>query len=363
MRPSDSGACLGDGRVGPRIHLRLAALAFVASTVAASAHAAPGERSEVIVTLAGERADSSRMEEAVESLLGLEGIVVAWERLHGAPGEGSRFVDADRARSSGPRRVLIDVTSPTTVSILLLRAGGATPAVRVVDARTLDEATCETIAQILRSVLLVPDALPPQAAAAPSGATVAARASSPAPPPRRVDLRAGYVVSTAGGDLGFLTGATVAASWATSGRAGSPIVVLSLTRSSGAFASAGAPADASFTLWSLRVGAGWERSWRTGWRLAVEGSVGPDQLNVTPASNGETGTFQVAPPQSAVRLAVGTAVRGEVALIGPALFFLQAQADLMPQAQVVVQDGSNSRRYVVENGFGASGAAGLATRW
>jgi hypothetical protein len=349
--------------MGPRIHLRLAALAFVASTVATSTHAAPRERSEVIVTLAGERADSSRMEEAVESLLGLEGIVVAWERLHGARGEGSRFVDADRAQSSAPRRVLIDVTSPTTVSILLLRAGGAIPAVRVVDARTLDEATCETIAQILRSVLLAPDALPRQAAAAPSGATVAARASSRAPAPRRVDLRAGYVVSTAGGDLGFLTGATVAASWATSGRAGSPIVVLSLTRSSGAFASAGAPADASFTLWSLRVGAGWERSWRMGWWLAVEGSVGPDQLNVTPASNGETGTFQVAPSQSAVRLAVRTAVRGEVALIGPALFFLQAQADLMPQAQVEVQDGSNSRRYVVENGFGASGAAGLATRW
>jgi hypothetical protein len=350
--------------MGPRIHPRLAALAFVVSAVAASAHAEPRARSEVIVTLAGERADSSRMEEAVESLLGLEGIVVAWERLHSAPGEGSRFVDADRAQSSAPRRVLVDVTSPTTVSILLLRAGGPTPAVRVVDARTLDEATCETIAQILRSVLLAPDALPRQAAPVPSAETVAAAgASSPAPAPRPVDLRAGYVLSTAGGDLGFLTGATVAASWATSGRAGSPIVVLSLTRSSGAFASAGAPADASFTLWSLRVGAGWERSWRTGWWLAVEGSVGPDQLNVTPASNGETGTFRVAPPQSAVRLAVRTAVRGEVALIGPALFFLQAQADLMPQAQVEVQDGSNSRRYVVENGFGASGAAGLAMRW
>ena len=351
MRPSDSGALRTDPPVKPDIPLRFGAFAVV-TLAAAAAQAEPRPRSEVIVTLVGDRADSSGMEKAVETLLGLEGIVVAWERWQGAAGEEFRHADADGSRGSGARRVVVDVTNPTTVSLLLERAGGTQATARVVEAPSLDEATCETIAQILRSVLLAPGAPSVPLTPTPAATVAIASPSSRVPATRRFDLRAGYVVATGGGDLGFLTGPMLAASWATSQRAGSPIVVLSITRSAGTFASAGAPADASLALWSIRVGAGWERSWRTGWRLAVEASVGPDQLRVTPVSNGQTGTFQVSPPQSAVRLGIRMAAREELALLGPVLGFVEAQADLMAKSQVDVQDGSTSRSYVVETASG-----------
>jgi hypothetical protein len=57
------------------------------------------------------------------------------------------------------------------------------------------------------------------------------------------------------------------------------------------------------------------------------------------------------------------AAREEIALLGPVLGFLEAQADLMAKSQVDVQDGSTRRSYVVENGIGVCGAAGLALRW
>ena len=48
------------------------------------------------------------MEKAVETLLGLEGIVVAWERWQGAAGEEFRHADADGSPGSGARRVVVD---------------------------------------------------------------------------------------------------------------------------------------------------------------------------------------------------------------------------------------------------------------
>lgn len=329
----------------------------------------PTTRTIVAVTLLGERGDSWRMERAVDTLLGLEGIAVEWRRSQVDPSPGDLVID--RVAGITRRRVLVDIRDSSNVILRWLATGDTAPAARIVAAGTFDEANCEAIAQILRSVLLAPQqsagsAVPIPAAAASS--FVSASPSTSLPPAareRRVDLRFGYVATGQGGDPLFLAGPTLAGSWAVTGkrRAGSPTVGLSVTRATAVFAYAAAPADASVVIWSLLAGVGWEHAWADSWWLAVEANIGPDRIEVTPRANGGTTGLQLASPQSVVRIAVRPVIRGEVRLAGPVVLFLQAQANLTPGARVDFKDADTSRSTVIESRTMLGGAIGAALRW
>jgi hypothetical protein len=223
------------------------ALAVLAG-VGFSAHvgAAPGAEPQVLVMLAGDRPDAWKMQAAVASLLGLEGIAVIWRRSSSPPTVDDQVGGDEVMKQPRPdHRVLVDITDPAIVSLrLLATAGAVAPAARIVEAPVLDEATCETVAQILRSVVLAPGESPPVSAPAPAMALIASASPSPSPPPeppdvarrRRFELRSGYVAAASPGDLGWLSGATLAGSWALTRGAGSPVVVLGLSRVAGDFA-------------------------------------------------------------------------------------------------------------------------------
>jgi hypothetical protein len=309
------------------------------------------------------------MERAVDTLLGLEGIAVEWRRSQVDPSPGDLVID--RVPGTGRRRVLIDIRDSSTVVLRWLTTDDTAPAARIVDAGTFDEANCEAIAQILRSVLLAPrqsagSAVPIPAAAASS---IVSSSFSPSLPPaareRRFDLRLGYVATGAGGDPRFLAGPTVAGSWTVAGksRAGSPIVGLSVTRATASFAYVAAPADASVVSWSLLAGVGWEHAWADSWWLAVEANIGPDRIEVTPRANGATSGLQLASPQSVVRITVRPVIRGEVRLAGPVVLFVQAQANLTPGARVDFKDADTSRSTVIESRMMFGSAIGAALRW
>jgi hypothetical protein len=327
----------------------------------------PTPRAIVAVTLLGERGDSWRMERAVDTLLGLEGIAVEWRRSQVDPSPDDLVID--RAPGITRRRVLVDIRDSSTVVLRWLTTGDTAPAARIVAAGTFDEANCEAIAQILRSVLLAPQDSAGSAVPIPAAAASAIVSASPALPPaireRRVDLRFGYVATGEGGDPLFLAGPTLAGSWAVTGKrlAGSPTVCLSVTRATAVFANAAAPADASVVIWSLLAGVGWEHAWADSWWLAVEANIGPDRIEVTPRANGGTTGLQLASPQSVVRIAVRPVIRGEVGLAGPVVFFLQAQADLTPGARVDFKDADTSRSTVIEGRMMLGGAIGAALRW
>jgi len=336
---------------------------------AAHGQVPPAPRTTVVVTLLGERADSWRMEEAVETLLGLEGIAVEWRRSRVAPSPGD-LVD-DRVPGIPARRVLVDLRDSSTVTLRWLPTGDTAPAARIVAAETFDEASCEAIAQILRSVLLAPPDSPPSAV--PIAAATARSFASPAPssvlPPadreRRLDLRFGYVATGEGGDAVFLAGPTLACSWAVRGKrqGGSPTVGLSVTRASGIFADAAAPADAAVVIWSLLAGVGWEHAWADTWWLAFEANLGPDWIEVTPRANGGSTGLQLASPQRVLRIAVAPVMRGEVRLSGPLVLFLQAEANLTPGARVDVTAADSSRSSLIEGRMMLGGAIGAALRW
>lgn len=226
----------------------------------------------------------------------------------------------------------------------------------------MNEATCETIAQIVRSMLLAPDD-PPPPPRGPPASLLTASAPRPTLARRRSDLRAGYEATTTGGNPNWLTGPVIAASWLMASRPGSPIIVLSMSRAAGVFSSPGAPADASVAVWSIRAGAGWERCWQDRWWLSLEVTIGADEIQLAPVATGSTAGFLLAPTQRAARIAARPAVRGEVALARWALLFAQAQADLMPRARIDVNDGLTMPSYVIERRFGLGMAAGLGVRW
>ena len=364
-------------RAFPRVRLpvsvcssALAALVCVGASADVGASPAPGP--QVLVVLAGDRPDAGKMQAAVANLLGLEGIAVIWRRSSRPPTAEDQVADDEVAKQPRPdRRVLVDITEPAIVSLRLLTtttAGAVAPAARIVEASVLDEATCETVAQILRSVVLAPGESPPVSAPAPASAVIAS--ASPLPPPeppsvarrRRFELRSGYVAAASIGDLGWLSGVTLAGSWALMQGAGSPIVVLGLGRVTGDFAALDAPANADLAIWSARAGLGWEHSWGKRWWVAAETSVGPDWLAVTPRTNGATGDFMLAGDQRAVRLAFRPLIRGEVALAGPLLLFLQLHADVMPEARANVVEGTVSRTYTVQGRADVAGAIGVAFR-
>jgi hypothetical protein len=140
-------------------------------------------------------------------------------------------------------------------------------------------------------------------------------------------------------------------------------VGLSLTRASGVFADATAPAGASVVIWSLLAGVGWESAWADAWWLAVEANIGPDRIEVTPRANGGTTGLQLASPQEVVRVAIRPVIRGEVRLAGPVVLFLQAQANLTPGARVELKDAATSRSYVIVSRMMPGGAIGAALRW
>ena len=336
--------------------------------------APPKTHETVVFTLLGERGDSWRMERAVDTLLGLEGIAVEWRRSQVEPSPGDLGID--RVPGLARRHVLVDIRDSSTVILRWLTTGDTAPAARVVPAGTFDEANCEAIAQILRSVLLAPlesarSAVPIPAAA--SSFVPAPPLPSPSPSPslplaaryRRVDLRFGYVAMGEGGDRLFLAGPTLAGSWAVTGkgRAGWPIVGLSVTRATAAFTDAAAPADASVVIWSLLAGVGWEHAWGDSWWLAFEANIGPDRIEVTPRANGGTTGLALASPQSVVRIAVRPVIRGEVGLAGPVILFLQAQANLTPGAGVDFKQADTSRSHVIESRMTLGGAIGAALRW
>lgn len=323
---------------------------------------ASGESVPVTVAVIGERADSWRMERAVQTLLGLDHMVVEWRR---SP------VDevVDRAPGTRRRQAVVDIRDSATVTIRLPTTGAA-PAVRMVVATSLDEATCETIAQIIRSALLAPEGSATPISSTPNVTTSRSAAlepppSPPVPPRRRFDLRSGYVATGGGSDLPLLPGVTLASSWAL-GRpilGGSPAIGISVARVAAVFAPANFPADASVVIWSASVGIGWERSWAERWWLSIEADIGPDLIQVTPRQNGDTVGFQLGPVQTVVRLAVRPVVRGEVALAGPLALFLQAQVDVTPGARVDLRDGDITRTYVIESRVRPGGVAGAAIRW
>jgi hypothetical protein len=331
----------------------------------------PAPWAPVAVDLLGERADSWRMERAVETLLGLEGITVEWRRSGVDPSPGDPVEDRGPARAG--RRVLVDLRDSSNVILRWLTIGETAPAARTIAAETFDEANCEAIAQILRSVLLAPrqsarSAGPIPAATASAFVSSSASGSASSPPAareRRLDLRLGYVATGQGGDPLFLAGPTLAGSWSARGerRGGSPTVGLSVTRASGVFADAAAPADASVVVWSLLAGVGWEYTWADAWWLAVEANIGPDRIEVTPRANGNTAGLQLSSPQTAVRIAIRPVIRAEVILAGPVVLFLQAQANLTPGARVEFKDADTSRSHVIEGRMMPGGAIGVALRW
>jgi hypothetical protein len=307
------------------------------------------------------------MERAVETLLGLDGIGVEWRRSQVAPSSDDP-VD-DRVPGIPGRRVLVDLRDSSTVILRWSTTGTTAPAARIVAAGTFDEASCEAIAQILRSVWLAAPEGP--SSSVPIPAATAGSVASPSPswlPParaRRVDLRFGYAATGQGGDPLFLAGPTLAGSWAVrrKGRGGSPMVGLSVTRATGVFADAAAPADASVVLWSVLAGVGWEHAWADAWWLAVEANIGPDRIEVTPRANGGSTGLQLASPQSVVRVAVVPVIRGEVGVAGPVVLFLQAQANLTPGARVEFKAADTSRSQVIESRMMLGGAIGAAVRW
>jgi hypothetical protein len=339
----------------------------------------PAPRATVAVTLVGERADSWRMERAVETLLGLDGVAVEWRRSPVDPPPGD-LVD-DRAPGVARRHVLVDMRDSFTVNLRWLTTGETAPAARTIAVETFDEASCEAIAQILRSVLLAPrqsarSAVPIPAAAAGSfvssststSTSASAAAAASLPPPgreRRLEVRLGYVATGQGGDLLFLAGPTLAGSWVAMGkrRGGAPTVGVSVTRASGVFADAAAPADASVVIWSWLAGIGWEYMWADAWWLAVEANLGPDRIEVTPRANGGTAGLQLASPQTAVRIAIRPVIRAEVRLAGPVVLFLQTQANLTPGARVEFKDTGTSRSPAIEGRMMLGGAIGAALRW
>jgi hypothetical protein len=345
------------------------ALAVLASAgFSGDVGAAPGAEPQVLVALAGDRPDAWKLQAAVANLLGLEGIAIVWRRSSSPPTVEDLAAGEEVSKQAKPdHRVLVDLTDPAIVSLrLLATAGAVAPAGRIVEASVLDEATCETVAQILRSIVLAPGASPPVSASA-SAAIVSASPPQPLEPAevarrRRFELRSGYVAAASPGDLGWLSGVTLAGSWAIARGAESPVVVLGLSRLTGDFAAPNAPANADLAIWSARAGLGWEHSWGKRWWVAAETSVGPDWLAVTPRTNGATGDFMLAGAQRAVRLAFRPLIRGEVALAGPLLLFLQLHADLMPEARANVIEGTVSRTYTVQGRADLAGAIGVAFR-
>ncbi len=377
-RPVPSGVRLRV-RLRLRLRLRLMVISSLSGMCALSGigvvhgEVPPTTRAIVAVTLLGERGNSWRMARAVDTLLGLEGIAVEWRRSQVDPSPGDLAID--RVSGITRRRVLVDIRDSSNVILRWLTVGDTAPAARIVAAATFDEANCEAIAQILRSVLLAPleaggSAVPIPAAAARS---IVSASPSPSPSPslpraareRRVDLRFGYVATGEGGDPLFLAGPTLAGSWAVTGkrRAGSPTVGLSVTRAASVFATEAAPADASVVIWSLLAGVGWEYAWVDSWWLAVEANIGPDRIEVTPRANGGTTGLPLASSQSVVRIAVRPVIRGEVGLAGPVVLFLQAQANLTPGARVDFKDADTSRSTVIESRIMLGGAIGAALRW
>jgi hypothetical protein len=366
-----------------RLRLRLTVLACLSGFTpwgsgVGQGQVPPPPRAMVAVELLGERADSWRMERAVETLLGLEGIAVEWRRSQVDPSPGDLANDGVPARVPGNvrRRLLVDMRDSATVTLRWVTTGDTAPAARIVAAATFDEATCEAIAQILRSVLLAPQEGPPPAvpipaatassfvSPSPSASASPPRSLPPAAPERRVDLRFGYV-ATGQGDPLFLTGPALAGSWVVRAtrRGGSPIVGLSVTRASAVFSDAAAPADASVVIWSLLAGIGWERAWADAWWLVVEANIGPNRIEVTPRPNAGTTGLRLASPRSVVRIAVVPVIRTEVRLAGPVALFLQAEANLTPGARVDFKDADADRSDVIEGRMMLGGAIGAALRW
>jgi hypothetical protein len=140
-------------------------------------------------------------------------------------------------------------------------------------------------------------------------------------------------------------------------------VGLSVTRASGIFADAAAPADAAVVIWSLLAGVGWEHAWADTWWLAFEANLGPDWIEVTPRANGGSTGLQLASPQRMLRIAVAPVMRGEVRLSGPLVLFLQAEANLTPGARVDFTAADSSRSSLIEGRMMLGGAIGAALRW
>jgi len=366
-------------RLSLRLSLRLMVISWLSGMFApwgigeVYGEAPPTTHETVVFILLGERGDSWRMERAVDTLLGLEGIAVDWRRSQVDPSPDDWGID--HVPGMARRHVIVDVRDSSTVILRWLTTGETAPAARIVAAGTFDEASCEAIAQILRSVLLAPQESARSAVPIPSSTASSFVSASPSPSPspssppaardRRVELRFGYVAMGEGGDTLFLAGPTLAGSWAVVGkrRAGSPTVGLSVTRAAAVFADAAAPADASVVIWSLLAGVGWEHAWADSWWLAVEANIGPDRIEVTPRANGGTTGLQLASPQSVVRIAVRPVIRGEIGLAGPLVLFLQAQANLTPGARVDFKDADTSRSYAIESRLMLGGAIGAALRW
>ena len=366
--------CLALARV---VFLGGTCLAGAMAEIAQAAEISAAEQSDVVV-LVGERPDSWRLEQSVGALLASAGIAVEWRRIQDEPSRDTLLppTNVGRAEEKRPRTILIDLREVGAVSLSRATtvSGGAMPGPRVVPAPSLDEATCETIAQIVRSLLLAPDEIAPPVAPAdvvrptpdqrprePTALSILPPLPSSVVPPR-FDLRSGYTVTEATGELGALGGPMVAASWALKAGTDSPVFALSVSRVTTTFAAPGTPVDAAVAVWSLRMGMGWERSWNNRWWLAAEATVGADRIVVTPRSKGSSG-FQPSTAGSRYRAALRPLVRGAVQVAGPVLVFLQAQADVTTRMAAYLEDGPTTWRYPLQGRMAMGAVLGAALRW